>query len=301
MGGLQGIRFSKVISYGNAADLNETDLLEYLSQDAETEIIAAYIEGVRDGQRFLRTLVKAAKAKPVIMLKGGRSEAGIKTTASHTGALAGNNEKWDALCQQVEVIQVYNLQEMLDLITAFLYVKPPKGQRVGIVGTGGGASVISTDECESVGLSVPTFSSELRQELKRLSSGEVGKIISNPIDSQTIAHNHSALSEAIKAIANCKQVDLLLMHTSCSSGNFRLDPKRTREWLDTVIETGKSIDIPMAIVLLGGDTPESSGQFFELQQRSMETGTALYPTFSRAAQAISRLVQYHTSMNGERG
>jgi acyl-CoA synthetase (NDP forming) len=92
----RGVRFSKAISYGNACDLNESDFLEYFAQDPDTEVIAAYIEGVKEGRRFLKALEEAAKMKPVIIHKGGYTEAGIKTAASHTGALAGENVIWDA-------------------------------------------------------------------------------------------------------------------------------------------------------------------------------------------------------------
>ena len=120
MGALRGIHFSKVVSYGNALDLNEVELLEYFIQDPETEIIAAYIEGVKDGQRFVRLLREAAQVKPTIVLKGGRTQSGTGAVASHTGSLAGEDEVFDALCRQMGAIRVYSLEELADVIQAKL-------------------------------------------------------------------------------------------------------------------------------------------------------------------------------------
>ncbi|MCX5998321.1 MAG: CoA-binding protein, partial [Chloroflexi bacterium] len=105
-----GLRFSKVVSYGNAADVSEADFLEYLADDTETEVIGAYIEGVREGQRFVRALAYAADRKPVIVLKGGRTQAGSQAAASHTGAVASSKATWDALCQQARAVQAYSLE-----------------------------------------------------------------------------------------------------------------------------------------------------------------------------------------------
>jgi acyl-CoA synthetase (NDP forming) len=100
----RGVRFSKAISYGNACDLNESDFLEYLAGDPETEIIGLYIEGVKDGERFPQILRKAAEKKPVILLKGGITEGGARAALSHTGSLAGSEVIWRSLCNQLGVI-----------------------------------------------------------------------------------------------------------------------------------------------------------------------------------------------------
>ena len=93
----RGLRFSKVVSYGNATDINEADLVEYFGQDAETAVIGAYIEGARDGRRFARALAEAVRRKPVVIWKGGRTGAGQRAAASHTASLAGSSEIWRAL------------------------------------------------------------------------------------------------------------------------------------------------------------------------------------------------------------
>jgi len=134
----RGIYFSKAISYGNAADLDETDLLEYLTTDPETKIIAAYIEGVKDGIRFAEVLKKACRTKPVIIFKGGATEIGTRTAASHTGALTGSKRIWDALLVQAGAVPVHSIEEIFDVAELFLRASLPGGKNVAIIGTGGG-------------------------------------------------------------------------------------------------------------------------------------------------------------------
>jgi acyl-CoA synthetase (NDP forming) len=134
----RGVRFSKVVSYGNACDIDEGELLEYFIQDTETDIVAAYIEGVKDGHRFYQVLKKLSAVKPVAVLKGGYTEAGVGAAVSHTGSLAGSDEVWDTLLSQAGAIRVYSLDELVDMMVTFPYMLVPQGRRVGILGVGGG-------------------------------------------------------------------------------------------------------------------------------------------------------------------
>ncbi|GAG49986.1 unnamed protein product, partial [marine sediment metagenome] len=115
----RGVRYSKVVSYGNAADIDEGELLDYLAADPESEIICAYIEGVKDGRCFFQAMRRAAAAKPVIVLKGGRTEAGTRAVHSHTGSLAGSAEVFDGLLRQVGAVRADSVEEMVDLAVAF--------------------------------------------------------------------------------------------------------------------------------------------------------------------------------------
>ncbi|MCX6000830.1 MAG: hypothetical protein NTU41_14960, partial [Chloroflexi bacterium] len=153
----------------------------------------------RGGPRFFKALANAALRKPVIVLKGGRTQAGTRADRSHTGSLATTAEIWDALCQQAGAMQVQSLDEMLNAIETALYMKPPQGKRAGIIGWGGGASVMGTDACESLGLSIPPFSSRLRQELGAFGSGP-GASVGNPVDSVVVT-TPSLFTKATKMIA----------------------------------------------------------------------------------------------------
>ena len=124
-GSLRGLRFSKVISYGNALDIDESDLLSYLAQDDETAVIAAYIEGVKDGQKFATALKEAAQAKPTIVLKGGKGgQAGARATSSHTASLSGTRSAWDACLKQAGAVSADTLGTCLTLSLPFVSRRP---------------------------------------------------------------------------------------------------------------------------------------------------------------------------------
>jgi len=291
-GGLRGIHFSKVISYGNAADLNEADLLEYFSQDAETKIIAAYIEGIRQGQRFLKALTKAAEEKPVIMFKGGRTKAGTRAVASHTGALAGNEAIWDTLCRQAGVVRVYSLEEMADLIVTFLYLRPLRGRRVGIISIGGGAAVQLTDVCTSNSLMVPHFSPKTRRRLERFNP-QAGTSLHNPVDTLFPFQYLSDLLETIRVIDASKEVDLLLIYMTLAYFLLRQKFEVAEEVIKATIKASNTFDMPIALVLRTGGTAENWKMAFELQQMCSNARLPVYPSNERAAYAIGKFIRYH--------
>ena len=159
----RGVRFSKVISYGNASDVNESDLMEYMADDPETGIIMAYIEGVKDGHRFKKALARAASRKPVIVLKVGVTESGARAAASHTGSLAGVDKVWDGLLEQVNAVRTHTLDEWIDMAVTFSFFPGPVGRRVALLGLGGGATVLAGDEATKEGLVISGFPEEMRQ------------------------------------------------------------------------------------------------------------------------------------------
>ena len=151
------IGISRLISSGNEADLTVEDYLEYLETDDKTRMICLYVEGVRQGARFIDTIRRIARTKPVILLKGGTGAIGADAALSHTGALAGSFAVFRAICNQANIILAETIDEMVD-ITGLLLSQPRiKGKRIGIVTQGGGLGVLSADLCEAVGLEVPAL------------------------------------------------------------------------------------------------------------------------------------------------
>jgi 4-hydroxybutyryl-CoA synthetase (ADP-forming) len=158
----QGIGFSKVISMGNKVDMDENDILELLADDADTKVIVMYLEDIHDGRRFMEIAKKIImeNKKPIIVLKAGRTPEGAKAAISHTGALMGPDEIYDALFVQSRVIRVDTMQELFELSTAFSkQPTPPEQGGVVIVSNAGGPAIISTDACSKYGLKMADISS----------------------------------------------------------------------------------------------------------------------------------------------
>lgn len=291
----RGVRFSKAISYGNAADLNEADLLEYFASDPETKIVAAYIEGVKEGQRFVRVLKEAAEAKPVIMLKGGCTEVGNRAVASHTGALAGSDAVWDALFKQAGVVRVYDIDEMVDVIVTFLLLSPPQGRRVGMVGIGGGASVQGADECGRAGMLIPPLSQEIVKRLGEIFNAP-GISLGNPVDSTVLDVSPHQFGDILSTVASSPDIDLLIAHVGVELSPFRYyKPEVLAQKVETIIEAGKAFSKPLAIVLHTASSGQSMQTVAEVQQKHFASGFPIYNSIARAANAISKFLQYHES------
>lgn len=155
------IGLSRLVSSGNEADLTVEDYLDYLETDEKTKVICLYVEGVRQGHRFMETLRRISIIKPVILLKGGTGVVGAGAAMSHTGALAGSFAVFRAVCRQANVIVADTIDEMVDITGLFLSQPQIAGNRIGIVTQGGGLGVLSADLCEAVGLETPQLADHI--------------------------------------------------------------------------------------------------------------------------------------------
>ena len=293
-GAQRGISFSKAVSYGNAADLDETDFLDYFARDTETEVVAAYIEGIKRPQSFLPALKEAAGNKPVIILKGGGTEAGRRAVMSHTSSLAVSGRVWDALCRQTGAMQVADMAELADAVLAFSYLKPPGGRRTAVVGIGGGASVQAADDCEKAGLIVPPFPKYLRQEL-RVFTTPAGTGIANPVDTSPDVYWEPALyRETVRLISEYDGIDLVLVMFAAVPAAKR-GVEELRGQIEAVIDLGKAMRKPLAVVVFTAGFAEAETVAGEVQGLCLEAGFPVYPTMGRAARAINHMVSYYES------
>jgi len=175
-----GLGFSKVVSLGNKADLCEIDFIEDAASDPYTRVILCYIEDIVDGARFLEVAGRAAKKKPVILLKSGVSQAGAQAASSHTGALAGSDLAYDTAFAQCGIIRARSMTELFDLAVAFSKSVVPGGNRVAIVTNSGGPGIIATDNVELNGLRMARFEKKTIEALRANLPKEAG--IYNPVD-----------------------------------------------------------------------------------------------------------------------
>jgi acetyltransferase len=176
----ENIGFSKFISMGNKADVNENDILEYLRTDPMTKVILLYLEDIIDGRKFVDTVSRVTEEKPIIAVKAGVSPEGAKAASSHTGALAGSDEAYNAILKQSGVIRVESIIDLFDYARAFAKQPLPKGNRVAIITNGGGPGIMATDASVRYGLQIAQFSDATKNKLRSGLPKEAS--VNNPID-----------------------------------------------------------------------------------------------------------------------
>ena len=175
-----GIACSKYISTGNEADLRMEDYLEYLAQDDNTKVITAYIEGLRDGRRFIELAKKITPHKPIVVVKAGGTDVSARAVMSHTGAMAGTDAIYTAAFKQTGVIRVEDEDELCDVVYALLSCPLPRNNRVGILSLGGGPGALTAESCEKEGLTIGTLKPSTVKKLDSLLSSRWPR--RNPVD-----------------------------------------------------------------------------------------------------------------------
>jgi acyl-CoA synthetase (NDP forming) len=176
---------SKFVSFGNKCDVSESDILYYLLHDKETRVILVYLEDVKSGREFLKIAKKVTAKKPIVVIKSGRSAAGARAAASHTGAIAGSDKIYDAAFEQGGIIRARDMEEFFDIGKALAMQPPAMGKNIGILTDAGGPGVMTVDECEALGLKVERFSEQTLQKFQELKDQNIILKIaatSNPVD-----------------------------------------------------------------------------------------------------------------------
>jgi len=203
---MRGVGFSKIISVGNAIGVNFHEYIDYLKDDPDTKVIMTYLEGIKEGNSLVRVVRETAKKKPVIALKVGRSSAGARAAASHTGSLAGDEVIVDAAFRQAGIVRVSNADELFDMAEVFASCPLPKGNKVAILSEGGGDNSIAADNAEKYGMDVPVLSTETQEKMKPFLLE--GMPASNPIDyGGTAEENPHMIAECVKVCMEDDQVD----------------------------------------------------------------------------------------------
>lgn len=175
-----GVGFSRIVSMGNGADVNEIELLAEMGADPQSRVITGYLEGVADGRAFLRVASEAAREKPVVMLKVGRGEGGARAVASHTGALAGSAEAYNAAFRKAGVLRASSLEELFDWARALAWQPLPEGNRVAVLTNAGGPGILAVDALEAAGLALAPLTDATRQYLSSRCPPYAS--VSNPVD-----------------------------------------------------------------------------------------------------------------------
>jgi acyl-CoA synthetase (NDP forming) len=214
----RGIGFSKLISTSNEADLKVSDFIDYLAEDEATRVIAVYLESIRDTAQFRAAAIKAAAAgKPIVAFKVGRSEAGSKAVVSHTGALSGADRMYDALFEDLGIIRAGRYSDLLDVAAALASGRTPKGRRVAILTSTGGAGSLVSDSLGVAGFETPVPDEETGARLRALQTGSHAVLDRNPIDVTLAGLQPAILQGAIRAVLDSPGYDGLVVVVGSSS------------------------------------------------------------------------------------
>lgn len=216
-GQVRGLRFNSLVTLGNSVDLGPADLLQHMLDDPGTMVIGLYVEDVKNGRRFFEALRSAGARKPVVILNGGRTAAGRRASASHTGALTQDDRLWQALARQTGAVLVDTLNRFLDALLAFQQLTPRTERptrNVVLFGNGGGTSVLASDAFSRAGFAIPEMRGAALAELQALQLPP-GSSIGNPIDTPagTLRQERGALAGRILAAVRAEPtVDAIVMH-----------------------------------------------------------------------------------------
>ncbi len=272
------VGLSKIVGVGNKLDIDDDDLIDYFSQDPETKVIGLYIEGVKDGRAFMNS-IKACN-KPVLVVKAGRTKAGARATASHTGSMAGSDEIYGAAIRQAGGIRCKDVVELFDMARALAGQPPAQGNRVGIITNGGGIGILLTDACEENGLSVPRLSEKTYKKIDKILPDLVRP--NNPVDLSAEAgfYRYEVCTRALLEDPNIDGIIVASVH-----GGYA----RPREYAGAILKMVRERKLheeykkPILGFWVGGK------EFEDLVLDLKAAGVPIYPSSWRAARAMLSL------------
>jgi acyl-CoA synthetase (NDP forming) len=286
----KGIHFSKVVSLGNESDLTCADFLSYLGNDPDTRVIGGYIEGVKDGARFINALQKASLEKPVILWKVGLTPEGSLAAASHTGALAGAGDIWYGVVEQGGAVPVTGFEAWVDALMGFALMPSRLGDRLAIISGPGGLAVSAAEACGNVGLRLAKLSNDSRAALAEFVP-PTGTSLRNPIDVGLAPfHQTEIYVQAARVVAKDPGVDAVMI---IGIGHSR---EINRLYTDSLIEVKEASRKPFLMINIPGFDPE-------LAQRFCKAGVPFFESSERAMITYAQVRRYqlwrHKMRKGE--
>ena len=274
----EGFGLSKFISYGNAAYVDEVDILEYLMNDDETKVIVLYIEGIKRGKEFVELAKKLTRIKPVVVLKAGRTSAGTAAAQSHTASLAGNYAVHEAIFRQFGFAVANDLTELLYYAKIFASEVKPRGNRVAVITNGGGAGVITADEIASSRyLKMADYTDGTKKSLRKVMPALVN--MTNPMDLAGDAdeNRYRFALDALGADANVDMLIVIILYQTPGA-----DPAVTNE----VVQKKITLNKPLLVVSIGSDYTEKQVKLLE------EGGVPVYDSPIAAIDSLEALFEY---------
>ena len=299
-----GIQFSKVVSFGNGADMRETDLLRYLASDPETHVISMYVEGIKDGEAFFREIRAATRKKPVIVYKGGLSLAGQRTVASHTASMGGSRVIWESILKQVQAIQVQDTEELAQTSLAFALLPQKTFKGISLVGGGGALGVAACDIAERHGIEIPPLAADLQLRIGNLLP-KPGSSAINPIDVANPFVPPQTLQDVLRFAAGDPRIDLQIIVSLFS--NFKpiaqmlgksvleiIPYKELAQVVRAVVdETGKPIIAVFPNAKRGVDDLDITEVIALARREFLDRGLPVFDELHDAIRAIGHINTYY--------
>ncbi|MPZ40001.1 MAG: hypothetical protein GEU95_18480 [Rhizobiales bacterium] len=303
----RGLRLSGLVTIGNSADVTPRDLVEYYLEDAKTAAVGLYVEDIKDGRAFFELMRSAKASKPVVILRGGRTQQGRLAAVSHTGALAGEDAAWNALTAQVPVVLVETVDEFLDALLALqcLALRPDKPTRnVALFGNGGGSSVIGTDIFASYGLDVSAFGPPARERLEAMALPP-GTSVANPIDTpvRTLQEKDGWVAgEILDIVYEHARPDAVAMHLNLAAfvGRGKVDPIDN---LFKVIEQtqAKWPGVAHFLLALRSDgSPDLDDRKRSYREKAIAVGVPGFDEIPQMAKALSVVSRLERALGAQR-
>lgn len=292
-GGDQRLRFSKVVSFGNAADLKAHDFLEYLAEDDKTDIIGAYIEGLKDGRAFFEVAQKITPKKPMVVFKGGQTEGGARATQSHTGSLAGSLGIWQALCRQTGIISVNSLEELIATIGGLQRLPLPTGLNVAILGGAGGGSVTMTDLAEKEGLRVPHLTEKTIRSLEEFVPVQ-GNSAKNPLDimGALFGGGEKIFRRLIELLRDDPNIDALIFSQNIDMFFRRIARSFLDDFIRMTVSSMQTLGKPLYLVLGQARSLEGEALRQDVETRYHHYKMATFSSFTMAARVYHNMKIY---------
>jgi acyl-CoA synthetase (NDP forming) len=272
---LENIGSSAGVNLGNKTNVDENDLLEYFREDENTRAIALYLEGISDGRRFLNTIKQTLPKKPVVIMKSGRTESGIRSAASHTGAMAANDAVFDAACRQRGLFRAITMEALVDAAKGAALSRMPKGNRLMVISSSGGGNTLAADAADEYGLVIPSLPEQFVERAKKELVLPFNASVSNPCD---LAFFEGSLFRDIVKLADEFDIaDTYLLNYG--------DP--IENGVEAALELANSIQASLAVAYFGGGEKERQSRL-----ALHEHGLPVYATPERAITGIAASVQY---------
>jgi acetyl coenzyme A synthetase (ADP forming)-like protein len=274
---------SKFVSFGNKCDVDESEMLSYLLHDKKTRDILLYAESIDAGREFMKVAKEVTQRKPIVALKSGKTEAGARAAASHTGAMAGSDKIYDSVFMQVGIMRARDMEEFFDMGKALAFQPPAAGKNVAVITDAGGPGIMAVDECVARGLNVKKLSNETIQkfeELKREGKIPLFATNLNPVDL-----TGSATSEMFEYGTR------ILLEDSEINGIIVLGmhhlPALQEDFVDLVANLVKSYTKPVVVCDIG-----ETEMALHIRSRFDKLGVPAYFSPEDAARAMVALVNY---------